>query len=424
MKKPPTPEPPNKAASETPSKAQLEDTIRNRADELLKEVWKDAGGSREEKVERLKQLSALLELRHQHQRFSWQRLKLPLFFVFIAIYALIAWYLLRPYNNGQASVQLEVVVSRLTLEVCDEAELATSGIPLAMLAFNQAQDIRVPQQFQNLTYPIENIKLEVTPEAQLTVNNITLHKGDGLALSRWPGTSGFRLEVFPVKFEDSSNPDQVAKTEPSVSAACKLEAGATRTLESYQANLSGEVKALGQSVTFTDSESMTVTPTDVTSLDFQLANSGTEENQVTNAGEELLDFSLPVGLIRFRDIRTKGDLYDLVSTIKEGSIYIEASNKTIDLREGENLNFSVVQNGLVTSLELLPDNTIRMRFRGVVSGLETGFPDHLVPLMPTRLEWLRAREATLLLLGVFLYILGFLMPLFLGAEPKKGEKLE
>ncbi|MEJ7830965.1 MAG: hypothetical protein WKF91_22355, partial [Segetibacter sp.] len=72
------------------------------------------------------------------------------------------------------------------------------------------------------------------------------------------------------------------------------------------------------------------------------------------------------------------------------------------LLRGQHVQFQQSQ-GQISTLELL-NNHINFTFTGSVSGMTTGDNNNRINLMPTYLEWLRARVSQTLLLGVVLLI--------------------
>jgi hypothetical protein len=98
------------------------------------------------------------------------------------------------------------------------------------------------------------------------------------------------------------------------------------------------------------------------------------------------------------------------STILSGTLYLAALNdKERKLRPGEMIQFERSQ-GELRTLRLMEDH-IELKFNGRVSGMTTGSGDNRRSLMPTWLEWLRARHGLSLLWGTGLYLFGLLIAL-------------
>ena len=95
-----------------------------------------------------------------------------------------------------------------------------------------------------------------------------------------------------------------------------------------------------------------------------------------------------------------------VSTVMSGTIYFEALGIETKLRPAEEVLFDSAK-GEIRTLEL-EDNDIAVRFHGQVTGMSSGFEENTRSIMPTLLEWLRARHGLSLLWGaaVYLFALG------------------
>ena len=90
-----------------------------------------------------------------------------------------------------------------------------------------------------------------------------------------------------------------------------------------------------------------------------------------------------------------------VSTILDGAIYYESlGSKKQVLSRGEHIRFKNSE-GKLSKLELL-DGHISLTFIGNVSGMTTGDDKKRASLMPSLLEWLKARISIPLLLGALL----------------------
>ena len=107
-----------------------------------------------------------------------------------------------------------------------------------------------------------------------------------------------------------------------------------------------------------------------------------------------------------------------VSTILDGAIYYESlGSKTQVLSRGEHIRFKNSE-GKLSKSELL-DGHISLTFIGNVSGMTTGDDKKRASLMPSLLEWLKARISIPLLLGALLVT----FVLIFGVRGKgKGER--
>ena len=94
-----------------------------------------------------------------------------------------------------------------------------------------------------------------------------------------------------------------------------------------------------------------------------------------------------------------------VSTVRSGKIYFESINgEERMVRSGEELRFDAAS-GEVSEWRL-DSAGIGLRFRGTVRGMRTGVGPAQRSLMPTMLEWLRARHGLGLLWATTAYVVG------------------
>lgn len=107
-------------------------------------------------------------------------------------------------------------------------------------------------------------------------------------------------------------------------------------------------------------------------------------------------------------MHTEFTVVRLVSTVLSGALYLESLNglKRM-LRPGEELRFKESY-GEIRTLQLRDDH-IALKFHGRVRGMSTGSDENPRSLMPTYLEWLRARHGLSLLWGTTLYLFGLIV---------------
>ena len=121
---------------------------------------------------------------------------------------------------------------------------------------------------------------------------------------------------------------------------------------------------------------------------------------------------LPVAdlsLFRVEESHDQTDtLIDRVSAISEGSLYLSAlDDREYKLRPGQPLEL-VGAHGVLRKLTF-DNGKISLRFEGSVHDIETGGGEGFRSLMPTYLEWARARHGATLLWGSALYLFGITM---------------
>jgi hypothetical protein len=113
-----------------------------------------------------------------------------------------------------------------------------------------------------------------------------------------------------------------------------------------------------------------------------------------------------LSLLRIEDRRGPDGLpVRRVSTIASGTIYFEELNgQELKLRPGEVIQLEG-STGEIDSLAL-KDNNIAVQFQGRVRGFTAGPSDSRHSLMPTWLQWLKARQGLTLLWGTAIYLFG------------------
>lgn len=96
-----------------------------------------------------------------------------------------------------------------------------------------------------------------------------------------------------------------------------------------------------------------------------------------------------------------------VSSILSGTLIFESlGQRELKLRPGEMIHFEQVH-GEIRTLRL-QDNNIDLKFHGRVRGLGAGSEENPRSLMPTWLEWLRARHSLSLFWGAAIYLFGLI----------------
>ena len=96
-----------------------------------------------------------------------------------------------------------------------------------------------------------------------------------------------------------------------------------------------------------------------------------------------------------------------LSTVVSGTLYFEALNgQNLTLRPGEEIEFGQSR-GEIRSLRLDGDHVV-LSFQGRVRGMTLGSGDNRRSLMPTWLEWLKARHGLSLLWGTTFSVFGLI----------------
>ena len=118
---------------------------------------------------------------------------------------------------------------------------------------------------------------------------------------------------------------------------------------------------------------------------------------------------VPIERLALRRVDEFGDrglsIVRTISTIVSGTLFFESLNSLQrPLRSGEALRFER-SSGEMRTVRLEPGH-LTMSFHGWVGGMKTGSDESPRSLMPTWLDWLRARHGLSLLWGTSVYLFG------------------
>lgn len=124
---------------------------------------------------------------------------------------------------------------------------------------------------------------------------------------------------------------------------------------------------------------------------------------------------LAVSQLAFSEIDEAADLARTVvrrvSTITSGTLYLESLNgETRLLRAGDDIKFGCSE-GILRTVQF-GESSIVVKFHGRVSGMTLGSGNNRRSLMPTWLEWLRARHSLSLFWAATLYVFGLVTAAF------------
>lgn len=100
-----------------------------------------------------------------------------------------------------------------------------------------------------------------------------------------------------------------------------------------------------------------------------------------------------------------GTVVRQVSTVRSGTLYMESiDGRALHLRPGEGIRFGR-SSGEIRQLELAEDHLVT-KFHGRVRDMTSGSGEVRRSMMPSLLEWLRARQGLALLWGTTAYVFG------------------
>jgi hypothetical protein len=144
--------------------------------------------------------------------------------------------------------------------------------------------------------------------------------------------------------------------------------------------------------------------------------------RLAGSGKRIFAVPLSADSISFIQVDRAGDeartLVRRTSSILSGSLYFEALNgQERKLRPGEMLELFGAR-GAITELRVEPGH-LTLRYQGSVEGITIGAGESRWNLMPTWLEWLKARRGAWLLWGTAVYLFGLAMGFlrWLGKKP-------
>ena len=107
-------------------------------------------------------------------------------------------------------------------------------------------------------------------------------------------------------------------------------------------------------------------------------------------------------------IGTERTVVKYVSTVLSGKLYFESlGGQMRTIRPGEAIRFET-SSGQMRTIQLHNEH-LSIKFRGRVRGMSTGIGESSRSLMPTCLEWLRARHGLALLWGTALYLFSLII---------------
>lgn len=148
-------------------------------------------------------------------------------------------------------------------------------------------------------------------------------------------------------------------------------------------------------------------------FDFEAHNDVMDADFVQKEAEDLTFYAqVPVEtlvLSRIEEINSpQKSLVSPISSIKSGTLHLESLNgEKLELRTGELLRFTSSK-GRIEQLKL-QTGSIAFKFRGTVSGMKAGEDDTARDLMPTWLDWLKARQPLSLLWGTTVFVYGLIV---------------
>lgn len=372
----------------------LRDVLKQQAEAAAAEEVVRAGeGLPPDRVERLQRLQRVVDAYDAtHPRPP--RRRWPVAAVFIA--TLILCSVLLFVRRGETGIRLDLAVSEVSFVLAAEQK-AAELTPLASLAVSGMRELQLPRArnesartLQSSDGPVPPVRLATSTDGKRQ-GNITL---ETMIL---PANTRVRIRV---------------------EGAQALRVSLQRAEAELQASVQGpiEVAVAGEGVQRLDVAS----PQPVV---FRPSSSEADVDlRLAGSGKNLFAVPLRADSLSLIQVDQAGDeartIVRRTSAILSGSLYFESLNGLErKLRPGEMLELSGAR-GEVTELRVEPDQLV-LRYQGRVEEITIGAGDTRRSLMPTWLDWLKARRGAWLLWGTAVYLFGLVMGFlrWLGKSP-------
>ena len=290
------------------------------------------------------------------------------------------------FRVNQTEIELNVAVSDVDMEL-SEAAVLTGPMRLTALGISGLRSVRLPRQDSDedrTAGPSEGSDIalrlssgvDASSVGSITLATIITSKGANVSLSSGEAPGQFRLSIR--------------------SDALSLHADVAGPID---AGLAGE-RPERMILPIPKAIAMDGRPDGV---DLDVVVAAKSKGSFTSL--------LPVdklSLFRIDDVSgAENTLVRRVPTVLSGALYFQALNgQERRLRPRESLRFRVAR-GELRTLELRGDH-IGIAFHGHVQGMSTGSDENPVDLMPTYLDWMKARHGLSLFWGTTAYLLTLL----------------
>jgi hypothetical protein len=352
--------------------------LARQADEAAAEALQSEGQVSSERLDQLGRLERMVELRDTAAAKAASRWTVPI----LAAGALAAVSAVLFGRVRTTEIELELKVSELSF-VIPTVQVISDAMALSSVGISGVRSIALPG---------------AAGEAQVG--------GDASNILLTSGASGGRV-------------GRVGLDPISVSAGTRVSLRKVEGANRYRMMLQGAIREVDVSVhgpvrvvvppdrnevhDFSYPRRVSAQPgSDRISLEFATADSGAARPALRSPlpAESLFLFRLD----RFQ--QSEQSLVRQVPTIQSGTLFFESlDGQARPLRAGEGLHLGWTE-GELRQLELADDGFL-VRFHGRARGMSAGSGDVLRSLMPTRLDWIRARHSLSFAWGAIVFLLGF-----------------
>jgi hypothetical protein len=355
----------------------LRTLLATRSDEVAAEALQSGGEVSAERLEQLGRLARLVEVRDAAATGAGNRWTIPL----LAAGTLAAVSALLFARVSTTEIELELKVSELSF-VIPTLEVISDAMDVSSVGMSGLRSIVLPGPGGEAQAGGDASNILLTRGAagarigKVSLDPISVPARTRVSLRKVEGANRYRLML------------QGAVSEVAVSVA-----GPVRVVVPPDRN---EVRD------FPYPRRVSAVPgSDRVSLEFATSDSGVPPRAFRSPlpAESLFLFRLD----RFQ--QSEQSLVRQVPTIQSGTLYFESlDGQARPLRAGEGLHLGWTE-GELRQLELASDGFL-VRFHGQVSGMSAGSGEVRRSLMPTRLDWLRARHGLSFAWATGVYLIG------------------
>jgi hypothetical protein len=361
----------------------LRELLRRKTHELSDEALRAGGKVSAEQLEALENLARLVELRLAAQP-PTRRKRWPVILVLAGTLLIVSVMFFARLTETEVEVDLALTEMGFTLP---NQQILANSMNLSTLGISGMQEMQIPR-----------------PDSQ---NDETLRSSDGDALN-------LRLSTV----SDGTPPGSISLATLAFPSGTRVWVRHTGVPHQYRLSLKGPSLKLQADVH--GRLQVALAGKGVEQLDFK---SPRAVHMQSGSDEVDLDLTFPEtnksafsSQLSARDLslfhidefqNSEQTLVRQLSTVLSGTVYLSALNdQARQLRTGEAITFEQSE-GEFRTVSLLDDH-IDVKFHGRVRGMTVGTGENRRSLMPTWLEWLRARHGVSLLWGSAIYIFGLI----------------
>lgn len=360
--------------AESPKDA-LRDLFDRELDALTAQASEIDAAALSTSVETLNRLAKLIEIRDAARRKprNWWPAGVLVFTMAIASVLLFA-------RIGSVEIELDATLTQLSF-ILTKAQALTGYIDLSSLGVSGLREVQLPQAG---FIAASSVSLTAAPSGQrqgaVSLSPLLLPAGADVTLSYSEVPNQYRIEVSLLPPKATANLPLQATVNGPITIAVPGSRSITVDLASPKpVLLHGRPNDVGLDLTFpTLPQSALSAQLDVRSIAFSRTDQFLESNKTV--------------------VRR-------LSTVLSGILTFESLNgEQVRLRPGEELHFQQSE-GEVRSAECAAKH-IDLKFCGRVRGITVGTGEGVHSIMPTYLEWLKARHGLTLLWGSGVYLFG------------------